>query len=327
MSGPLAARGARGTPGATGPQGPTGPAGQRGPPGPQGPQGPSGPAGPKGDVGPAGANGVTPVFAAQANVTTLAPGYQAYAQCDEDPDKPGHYTFLFGIPRGQDGIPATTPAVSASATQLEQGSSPTANVAAESGVWSFEFGIPKGADGAQGPQGPSGPRGPQGVRGEKGETGATGPAAATLFETVPGRVGQIADAVETSKSFNLPKYGDITGALDGSLSFGTGGTLSKRVQRTPMTGGSVSTKAYRKITVTNTLWLQALDTAKGSRESCTLEMELCGIGGRPLVDSTGTVITSWTWNGSDLFSTQYYMEGSGQGNAADVYVMTAVLIK
>ena len=174
MSGPLAARGARGTPGATGPQGPRGLTGPPGPPGPQGPQGPGGAPGPKGDAGPAGADGVTPVFASQANVTTLAPGYQAYAQCDEDPENPGHYTFLFGIPRGQDGLPATTPAASASATQLDAGASPTVDLATQAGVWSFTFGIPKGDDGAPGPQGPAGQQGPAGPK------GATGPAGTGL---------------------------------------------------------------------------------------------------------------------------------------------------
>lgn len=363
MSGPIAARGARGTPGATGPQGPIGPMGPQGPVGPKGdvgPQGPVGPVGPvgatgatgqKGDAGPigpqgpvgpqgpAGLNGVTPVFAPNANVTTLAPGYSAYATCDEDPDNPGHYTFLFGIPRGQDGLPATTPVASAQANSLEPGREATVALAVESGTWKFTFGIPRGADGQAGPEGPqgpqgpggaagpagaqgpkgdtgpqgpqgepgpkgdTGPQGPQGPTGSRGPTGAAGPEgppAATTFVDIGMAVGSIS-RVSSAKT-NLPWInwnGETTHKLSGAASYGRSGSLSINGSTQIEDTGNHQPHYAVKQLTVTNSQLLAFLNTAKGNRSACIVTAMIGYPGKAVRDASGWT-TSWTWDGNVL---------------------------
>lgn len=100
-------------------------------------------------------------------------------------------------PKGDDGADGTaagfgTP--TATANTLEAGEQATVQVQASGDntakVFSFTFGIPRGAQGAQGAQGPQGETGPQGPQGETGATGQTGPAGADGADGTDGKTPQ-----------------------------------------------------------------------------------------------------------------------------------------
>lgn len=83
-------------------------------------------------------------------------------------------------PQGEQGEDGVTPSIStsASAETLSPGSSATVTVS-KSGTdlaptFTFNFGIPRGAQGVQGAQGPQGPQGIQGIQGIQGQKGDTG---------------------------------------------------------------------------------------------------------------------------------------------------------
>jgi hypothetical protein len=65
--------------------------------------------------------------------------------------------------------------MTASASQLPEGSTPTVTKSEVGGVVNLAFGIPKGDTGATGATGPKGDTGATGPQGPKGKTGATGP--------------------------------------------------------------------------------------------------------------------------------------------------------
>lgn len=105
---------------------------------------------------------------------------------------------------GADGAAAGFGTPTASVSTLEAGEQATVQVQASGAntakVFSFTFGIPRGAQGAQGiqgPQGETGPEGPQGPQGETGATGQTGPAGANGADGTDGKTPQF-------------KAGDIT---------------------------------------------------------------------------------------------------------------------
>lgn len=91
------------------------------------------------------------------------------------------------------------PNINATAESLPAGSDATVTKSGSNTNVTFNFGIPRGADGAQGPagqrgekgeQGAQGPAGPQGETGATGPQGQPGPAGATGPQGDPGEAGQ-----------------------------------------------------------------------------------------------------------------------------------------
>lgn len=180
------------------------------PKGEKGEQGIQGEVGPQGPQGPAGQDGTGISLKPDAgSCTEIGDAY-----IDQDN---GHIMIWNGAsftdggeirgPKGDDGADGAaagfgTP--TASVSTLEAGEQATVQVQASGAntakVFSFTFGIPRGAQGAQGiqgPQGETGPEGPQGPQGETGATGQTGPAGANGADGTDGKTPQF-------------KAGDIT---------------------------------------------------------------------------------------------------------------------
>ena len=124
-------QGPKGDTGATGPQGPTGDTGEKGDTGAQGVQGPTGPKGdtgergPQGDTGPQGAQGLQGIRGDQGPKGDTGD-------------------------RGASGAAATIQA--GTVTTLAPGSDATVTNSGSSSAAKFDFGIPRGATGAQGPK-------------------------------------------------------------------------------------------------------------------------------------------------------------------------------
>lgn len=186
------------------------PKGEKGEQGIQGIQGIQGEIGPQGPQGPAGQDGTGISLKPDAGSCTEVG--DAYINQDN-----GHIMIWNGAsftdggeikgPKGDDGADGAaagfgTP--TATANTLEAGEQATVQVQASGNntakVFSFTFGIPRGAQGAQGIQGPQGeigPEGPQGPQGETGATGQTGPAGTNGADGADGKTPQF-------------KAGDIT---------------------------------------------------------------------------------------------------------------------
>lgn len=168
-------QGPAGEPGPEGPQGPVGPKGDKGEPGETGAEGPQGPAGPKGNDG----RGIVSIDLTSG---TNAPGtYDIYTINYTDNTTSAFRVYNGADGSGEGGTGADGKAATiqiGTVTTLEAGSMATVTNVGTENAGVFDFGIPKGATGAQGPVGPKGDTGdpgPAGPQGEKGDTGATGP--------------------------------------------------------------------------------------------------------------------------------------------------------
>lgn len=106
---------------------------QPGPTGPMGPRGPVGPEGPQGEVGPGNS----------LSIGTVQKGEQADAQITGTPP---NQSLSLTLPAGDQG-PAATIAVG-KVTTLPAGANATVANTGTTGAAVFDFGIPKGADGA-----------------------------------------------------------------------------------------------------------------------------------------------------------------------------------
>ena len=170
-------QGPKGDTGDQGPQGETGAQGPQGIQGIQGPQGETGPQGPKGDKGDPGKDFTlkghydttdalstaitTPEIGDAYSVGTSLP-YDTYIWDGSQWINNGTLQGPAGEDGqdGADGTPAGFGTPTATVTELAEGAQPTVTVTASgedtAKVFSFVFGIPKGATGAQGPAGADG---------------------------------------------------------------------------------------------------------------------------------------------------------------------------
>jgi hypothetical protein len=156
----IVASGIGGLRGLTGPQGPQGPQGEQGEQGPQGqtgatgPQGPQGPQGIQGPQGPQGETGAAATISV-GSTSTLPAGSSATVT---NSGTSSAAVFNFGIPQGAKGDtgPAGSDGADGAAatiavgttTTLPAGSSATVTNSGTSSAAVFDFGIPKGDDGA-----------------------------------------------------------------------------------------------------------------------------------------------------------------------------------
>ena len=108
--------------------------------------------------------------------------------------------LLLSSKKSGGGGSVVVPDISATAESLSAGSDATVTKSGTNTNVVFNFGIPRGADGAQGPAGQrgekgdpgaQGPAGPQGETGPQGQTGPQGAVGATGPQGAPGATGQI----------------------------------------------------------------------------------------------------------------------------------------
>lgn len=168
-------------------------------------------------AGPIGPTGETPNISI-GNVTTGDAGSTAGASITGDtPNLILNLTIPKGDP-GQNGAAAGFGTPIATATTLEAGEDATVSVQSDGDdtakLFTFTFGIPKGAkgdpgnDGEDGAQGPTGPTGPAGENGQDGAAGATGPVGPT------GSVGPIGPTGAVGPTGATPEI--VKGAPTGS---------------------------------------------------------------------------------------------------------------
>ena len=157
--------GPTGPQGIPGPDGPTGPTGATGATGAVGPTGPTGATGATGAVGPTGPTGATGATGAVGPTGPTGPtGPQGLIGAD-GPQGPTGPTGPTG-PAGEDGI--TTTMVVGTTTTGEPGTQATVTDSTGGPNPTFDFVIPRGADGVDGAVGPTGPTGPTGPIGPAG---------------------------------------------------------------------------------------------------------------------------------------------------------------
>ena len=108
----------------------------------------------KGDTGEQGPTGLTPVITANTGANVPVDTQGTASADTTDPDNP---IITFGLPIGATGA---TPVITASATGLANGETPTATAdTTDPANPSIAFGIPAGDQGIQGETGPEGPAG------------------------------------------------------------------------------------------------------------------------------------------------------------------------
>ena len=162
----------------------------------------------KGDTGDVGPIGLTPVITANTGANVPVDTQGTATADTTDPDNP---IITFGLPTGATGA---TPVITASATALANGETPTATAdTTDPANPSIAFGIPAGDQGIQ------------------GETGAQGPAgSASIFLTenlaIPLRTTRVGagDVGLTPPQYKV--YTDAHGSTNGLCRFYTGGTVT-----------------------------------------------------------------------------------------------------
>ena len=179
----------------------------------------------KGDQGIQGETGLTPVITANTGANVPVDTQGTATADTTDPDNP---IITFGLPIGATGA---TPVITASATGLANGETPTATAdTTDPANPSIAFGIPAGDQGIQGETGPAGPAGSASIF-----------LTDTVTTTIPTRWTTRGTLSGVDDTTNYATYIDAHGNTNGLCRWYTGATV---VTDAFFTGGApMSTRA------------------------------------------------------------------------------------
>ena len=179
----------------------------------------------KGDTGDVGPTGLTPVITANTGANVPVDTQGTATADTTDPDNP---VITFGLPTGATGA---TPVITASATGLANGETPTATAdTTDPANPSIAFGIPAGDQGIQGETGPAGPAGSASIF-----------LTDTVTTTIPTRWTTRGTLSGVDDTTNYATYIDAHGNTNGLCRWYTGATV---VTDALFTGGApMSTRA------------------------------------------------------------------------------------